>query len=72
MLSIILGVSPLVGNLLATVLTFIYVFGLVALMNVCVTRFGLPQDISRKITHIGAGSIIVFCHFITTHIGQNT
>ncbi|MFQ4146109.1 phosphatidate cytidylyltransferase [Chlorogloeopsis sp. ULAP02] len=52
--------SPLVGNLLVTLLTFIYVFGLVALMNFCVTRFGLSQDISRKITHIGAGSIIVF------------
>jgi phytol kinase len=60
MLSNFLGVSPLVGNLLATVLTFIYVFGLVALMNFFVTSFGLPQDISRKITHIGAGSIIVF------------
>ncbi|MCX7595971.1 MAG: phosphatidate cytidylyltransferase [Fischerella sp.] len=60
MLSITLGVSPLVGNLIATALTFIYVFGLVALMNFCVTRLGLAQDISRKITHIGAGSIIVF------------
>ncbi|WP_026735418.1 diacylglycerol/polyprenol kinase family protein [Fischerella sp. PCC 9605] len=60
MLSITLGVNPLVGNLIATVLTFIYVFGLVALMNFCVTRLGLAQDISRKITHIGAGSIIAF------------
>ncbi|ARV59896.1 phosphatidate cytidylyltransferase [Nostocales cyanobacterium HT-58-2] len=55
-----LGVSPLVGNLIATALTFVYVFGLVALLNYCVTKFGLPQDISRKITHIGAGSIIGF------------
>ncbi|EHC18069.1 diacylglycerol/polyprenol kinase family protein [Fischerella thermalis] len=60
MLSTTLGISPSVGNLIVTVLTFIYVFGLVALMNFCVTRFGLPQDISRKITHIGAGSIIIF------------
>lgn len=60
MLSTILGISPPVGNLIVTVLTFIYVFGLVALMNFCVTRFRLPQDISRKITHIGAGSIIIF------------
>ncbi|MFH7025365.1 MAG: diacylglycerol/polyprenol kinase family protein [Heteroscytonema crispum UTEX LB 1556] len=55
-----LGVSPFVGNLIVTALTFVYVFGLVALMNFCVTRFGLPQDISRKITHIGAGSLIGF------------
>jgi phytol kinase len=60
MLSTILGVSPLLRNLIVTALTFVYVFGLVALMNFCVTRFGLPQDISRKITHIGAGSLIGF------------
>ncbi len=48
------------GNLVATALTFVYVFGLVALLNFCVTRFGLPQDISRKITHIGAGSLVGF------------
>jgi dolichol kinase len=55
-----LSVSPLLGNLIATALTFVYVFGLVALLNLCVTKFGLPQDISRKITHIGAGSLIGF------------
>lgn len=55
-----LSVNPLVGNFITTALTFIYVFGLVAVMNLLVTRFGLPQDISRKITHIGAGSIIGF------------
>ncbi|MBW4631903.1 MAG: phosphatidate cytidylyltransferase [Iphinoe sp. HA4291-MV1] len=55
-----LGISPLLGNLIATALTIVYVFGLVALLNICVTKFGLPQDISRKITHIGAGSVIGF------------
>lgn len=60
MLSSALNVSPFVGNLIVTALTFIYVFGLVALLNFFVTRFGLPQDISRKITHIGAGSLIGF------------
>ncbi|MBD2773278.1 diacylglycerol/polyprenol kinase family protein [Iningainema tapete] len=54
------GLNPLAGNLVATALTFVYVFGLVALMNFCVTKYGLPQDISRKITHIGAGSLIGF------------
>jgi dolichol kinase len=56
----LLGFSPLVENLIVTALTFVYVFGLVALLNFCVTKFGLPQDISRKITHIGAGSLIGF------------
>ena len=52
--------SPFIQNLIVTALTFIYVFGLVAVMNLCVTRFNLPQDISRKLTHIGAGSLIGF------------
>ena len=55
-----LGLNPFLGNLVVTALTFIYVFGLVALLNLCVTKFALPRDISRKITHIGAGSIIGF------------
>ncbi len=57
---IFLGLSPFLGNLVVTALTFIYVFGLVGLLNFCVTKFALPTDISRKITHIGAGSIIGF------------
>ncbi|MGB6299175.1 MAG: phosphatidate cytidylyltransferase [Rivularia sp. (in: cyanobacteria)] len=52
--------NPLLQNLIVTTLTFIYVFGLVAILNFCVTKFKLPQDISRKITHIGAGSLIGF------------
>jgi len=55
--------NPFLQNIIVTALTFIYVFGLVALMNFCVTRFNLPQDISRKITHIGAGSLIGFLAF---------
>jgi dolichol kinase len=54
------GLSPLYNNLLAALFTIIYVFGLVALMEVFVTRFGLARDLSRKITHIGAGMIIAF------------
>ena len=52
--------GPFLGNLIVTALTFVYVFGLVAVMNFCVTRFNFPQDISRKVTHIGAGSLIGF------------
>lgn len=54
------GLPPLYNNLLAALLTVIYVFSLVALMEVFVTRFGLARDLSRKITHIGAGMIIAF------------
>ncbi|KAB8318165.1 phosphatidate cytidylyltransferase [Tolypothrix campylonemoides VB511288] len=60
MLSFALDISPFIGNLIATALTFVYVFGLVALLNLCVKNFGLPQELSRKITHIGAGSLIGF------------
>ncbi|MGF1676986.1 MAG: diacylglycerol/polyprenol kinase family protein [Rivularia sp. (in: cyanobacteria)] len=52
--------TPFLQNLIVTALTFIYVFGLVAVMNFCVTRLKLSPDISRKITHIGAGSLIGF------------
>ena len=52
---------PLVWhNALVTLLTFIYVFSVPPLMDYLVTNHGLPRDISRKITHICAGSAIVF------------
>lgn len=54
------GLPPLYNNLLAALLTIVYVFSLVALMEVFVTKFGLARDLSRKITHIGAGMIIAF------------
>jgi len=47
-------------NALAALLTFVYVFSVPPLMDYLVTRRGLPRDISRKITHICAGSVIVF------------
>ena len=52
---------PLVWhNALVTLLTFIYVFSVPPLMDWLVTNHGLPRDISRKITHICAGSAIIF------------
>ncbi len=47
-------------NALAALLTFVYVFSVPPLMDYLVTSRGLPRDISRKITHICAGSVIVF------------
>ncbi len=47
-------------NVLITLMTFIYVFSVPPLMDYLVTNHSLPRDISRKITHICAGSSIVF------------
>jgi phytol kinase len=54
------SLSPAVWNCILTVLTFVYVFSLVAILDFLVTKKGLPPDISRKITHIGAGSLVLF------------
>ena len=52
---------PVVGhNALVTLLTFVYVFSVPPLMDYLVTNHALPRDISRKITHICAGSAIIF------------
>lgn len=47
-------------NALITLFTFIYVFSVPPLMDYLVTNHGLSRDISRKITHICAGSVIIF------------
>lgn len=47
-------------NALVMLLTFVYVFSVPPLMDWLVTNHGLPRDISRKITHICAGSVIIF------------
>ncbi len=47
-------------NALVTLLTFVYVFSVPPLMDYLVTNHNLPRDISRKITHICAGSAIMF------------
>ena len=47
-------------NALVTLLTFVYVFSVPPLMDYLVTNHSLPRDISRKITHICAGSAIIF------------
>ncbi|ABL66347.1 diacylglycerol/polyprenol kinase family protein [Chlorobium phaeobacteroides] len=58
-------------NALVTLLTFVYVFSVPPLMDYLVTNNGLPRDISRKITHICAGSVIVFLPlFVDGHWSQ--
>lgn len=51
--------SPILQNILVTVLGIVYVFSVVFVMDFFVKK-GFPQDISRKIVHIAAGSWLVF------------
>ncbi|MDW8020491.1 MAG: phosphatidate cytidylyltransferase [Chloroherpetonaceae bacterium] len=54
------GLSPFWNNVLISAIMVVYVFSLVALLNFCVVRLGLAPDLSRKITHIGAGCLVLF------------
>ncbi|MFN3386189.1 MAG: diacylglycerol/polyprenol kinase family protein [Candidatus Thermochlorobacter sp.] len=56
----VLGLSPFWNNVLIALMMVIYVFSLVALLNFCVAKLGLAADLSRKITHIGAGCLVLF------------
>ena len=51
--------SPTIQNILVTLLGFVYVFAVVGIMNYAVKK-GFPQDISRKVVHIAAGSWLIF------------
>jgi len=47
-------------NVLIAFLSLIYVFSVPPLMDYLVTNHNLSRDISRKITHICAGTVIIF------------
>ncbi|MCW8797272.1 MAG: phosphatidate cytidylyltransferase, partial [Chlorobium sp.] len=47
-------------NVLIAFMTLIYVFSVPPLMDYLVTNHNLSRDISRKITHICAGTVIIF------------
>ena len=49
----------IIWNLIATFIVFIYIMSIIKIMDKMVTK-GFPQDISRKIIHISAGSWVVF------------
>lgn len=51
--------NPIIQNLLATLIGLVYVFSVVGIMDFAVKK-GFPQDISRKIVHIAAGSWLIF------------
>ena len=51
--------DPVLQNILVTIGGLIYVFGIVAIMDLAVKK-GFPQDLSRKVVHIAAGSWLIF------------
>lgn len=51
--------DSLIHNTLITVAALIYVFAVVGIMDYAVKK-GFPQDISRKVVHIAAGSWLIF------------
>ena len=54
------GLPVLWHNVLIAFMTLIYVFSVPPLMDYLVTNHNLSRDISRKITHICAGTVIIF------------
>ncbi len=58
--------SPVVQNILVMILGFVYVFAVVAIMDYAVKK-GFPQDISRKVVHIAAGSWLIFWPFFNAN-----
>ncbi len=54
------GLPVVWHNTFVAFLTFVYVFSVPPLMDYLVTNHNLSRDISRKITHICAGSVIIF------------
>ncbi len=51
--------NPVLQNIVVTIGGLIYVFGIVAIMDFVVKK-GFPQDLSRKVVHIAAGSWLIF------------
>lgn len=55
--------SPLFYNIIITIVGIAYVFTVVGVMDFLVKKKNFPQDISRKIVHIAAGSWLIFWLF---------
>ncbi|MBU1098782.1 MAG: phosphatidate cytidylyltransferase [Bacteroidetes bacterium] len=51
--------NPVLQNIIVAFCSLVYVFAVVAIMDVLVKR-GFPQDLSRKVVHIAAASWILF------------
>ena len=57
-----MDISPIFNNIAIAIISVIYVFTVVAVMDRFVKK-GFPQDVSRKLVHIAAGSWIFFWIF---------
>lgn len=55
--------SPLIYNIIIAFSGIVYVFAVVGVMDFLVNKFSFPQDISRKVVHIAAGSWLIFWLF---------
>ncbi len=53
------GLDPLIWNIFTTFLVLVYIMSIIKFMDILVSK-GFPQDISRKIIHIAAGSWVIF------------
>ncbi|MGQ4894239.1 MAG: diacylglycerol/polyprenol kinase family protein [Candidatus Njordarchaeia archaeon] len=53
------GLAPIIWNGIMTFIVLIYIMSVIKFMDVLVSK-GFPQDVSRKIVHIAAGSWIIF------------
>lgn len=60
--------TPLIYNIIIAILSIVYVFAVVGIMDFLVKRKNFPQDISRKIVHIAAGSwLLIWLLFDDSH-----
>ncbi len=53
------NLEPLIWNIICTFFVLIYIMSIIKFMDILVVR-GFPQDVSRKIVHIAAGSWVIF------------
>jgi phytol kinase len=51
--------NPVINNVIVTICGILYVFSVVSIMDFAVKK-GFPQDLSRKIVHVAAGSWLIF------------
>ncbi len=53
------GLPPILWNMFTTFIVFVYIMSIIKFMDFLVTK-GFPQDVSRKIVHVAAGSWVIF------------
>jgi len=60
--------NPFLYNIIIALVSIVYVFAVVGIMDAVVKKYSFPQDISRKVVHIAAGSwLIVWLLFDNGH-----